>query len=354
MKKGLVLIALILVSVLCAQESEVTINDTTAVVEEIPTPVQLPELEDGAVSENVDTETSPEEENGKSARELENERIVWEVGLGGRMNLLGLTGGFEVYNATHDQTSKVDYKDIGMDNIEPSFAIAAGGRYKLLNLAFGGSRGTYEGSFVTQQPIYDPNEDTLVIDSGETVDGYLSMGIYSLSTTVSFLRKKHDLGAGIGFLILGMSSEYSSEGVKIIGDKNETDVYPMPFLAMSGRLNFNRLHLAAVGGGAYFSGEKDGLDYTVWYYNLEARASYDVFKKGNWSGNVAAGYRTMVMDMDMEKNSSWAKEKDLYRGAFLGFRVKFSRFSDDPEWIKYQEKKAAKKAAKKEKRANKE
>ena len=39
----------------------------------------------------------------------------------------------------------------------------------------------------------------------------------------------------------------------------------MPFIVVSGRLNFGKFRFAGSGGGAIFRGEKDGLDYDEKY-----------------------------------------------------------------------------------------
>jgi hypothetical protein len=216
----------------------------------------------------------------------------------------------------------MNYKDIGMDNYAPSFAIALGGRYKKLNLAFAGSRGSYTGDFLT---AIDVIRDDVEIPAGSQVDGQIDMGIYALTTTYALIQKKHELGVGIGFLILNMGSEFSTtdanEEPVVLGG---TNLFPMPFLALAGRLNFGKFRLSGSGGGALFKGEKDGLDYDVKYYTIDVKGVCDFYKGENWSYSASLGYRQLFMDMYMENDLGWAKENDIYSGPYISIRAKFS------------------------------
>jgi hypothetical protein len=250
------------------------------------------------------------------------ERSEWELGGGFRLNYLGLNGGYSGERYSDGYKFELNYKDIGMDNYAPSFAIALGGRYKRFNLAFAGSRGSYNGEFVTE---VDMVRDDIEIPAGSDVEGQIDMGIYALTTTFAVIQKKHELGVGIGFLILNMGSRFKTidvneEHIELGGDH----LFPMPFLAMAGRLNFGRLRLSGSGGGAIFKGEKDGLDYDVKYYTIDIKGVYDVYKGKNWSYSASLGYRTLFMDMYMENDLGWAKEKDIYSGPYLSLRAKFS------------------------------
>lgn len=179
------------------------------------------------------------------------ERAKWEIGGGLRFNYLGLDGGYSGLRYEDNYEFKLNYKDIGMDNYSPSFAIALGGRYKKLNLAFAGSRGSYKGEFDTK---FDVVRDEIQIDSGSHVNGAIDMGIYALTTTFALIQRKHELGLGIGFLILNMGSSFSTTDVNgEIIDLGGTHLFPMPFLAIAGRLNFGNFRLNGSGGGAYIS-----------------------------------------------------------------------------------------------------
>lgn len=255
------------------------------------------------------------------------ERSKWELGGGFRFNYMGLDGGYsgEVFpNANYPDGYKfgLDYKEIGMDNYAPSMAIALGGRYKKWNLAFAGSRGTYKGEFVTNLDIA---RDDIVIDSGSTVNGQIDMGIYALTTTFALIQKKHDLGIGLGFLILNMGSDFSTidtEGnpISIGGDH----WFPMPFIAVAGRLRFGDFRLSGSGGGAIFKGTKDGLEYDVKYYTIDVKGVYDFYKGDNWSYSASLGFRKLFMDMYMEDDHGWAQEEDNYTGPYISLRAKFS------------------------------
>ena len=250
------------------------------------------------------------------------ERSEWEFGGGVRFNYMGLDGGYEGERFSDGYQFKMNYKDIGMDNYSPSFGIAFGGRYKKLNPAFAGSRGSYNGEFETQ---FDIVRDEVQIDAGSQVNGQIDMGIYALTTTFALIQKKHDLGVGIGFLILNMGSSFSTTDVNgEIIDVGGDHIFPMPFLAASGRLNFENFRLVGSGGGAVFIGEKDGLEYDVKYYTIDVKGVYDFYKGKNWSYSASLGFRMLFMDMQMENELGWAKEKDIYTGPYISLRAKFS------------------------------
>jgi len=250
------------------------------------------------------------------------ERSKWELGGGLRLNYLGLSGGMSGFRASDGYEFELNYKDIGMSTYSPSLALTIGGRYKKWNLFFAGSRGSYKGGFVTDIEIV---RNDVEIPAGSEVDGQIDMGIYALSTTFAIIQRKHDLGVGIGFLILNMGTSFKTT------DVNEQPVemggnnwFPMPFLALSGRLNFGKFRISGSGGGAYFNGKKDDLDYKVFYYTFDVRGTYDFYQGEKWSSAVSIGYRTLFMDADMSNDQGWAREKDIYRGPYLGVRVKFS------------------------------
>lgn len=250
------------------------------------------------------------------------ERSKWELGGGLRLNYLGLDGGYSGERYSDNYQFGLNYKDIGMDNYTSSIAIALGGRYKKLNLAFAGSRGSYLGEFET---AFDIIRDDIQIDSGSHVNGSIDMGIYALTTTFALIQKKHELGIGIGFLILNMGSTFSTtdvneETINLGGDH----LFPMPFLAVAGHLNFGDFRLSGSGGGALFKGVKDGLDYDVKYYTIDVKAVYDVYKGEHWSYSVSLGFRQLFMDMYMENEMGWAREEDTYSGPYISVRTKFS------------------------------
>ncbi len=159
--------------------------------------------------------------------------------------------------------------------------------------------------------------DDIQIDSGSHVDGNIDMGIYALTTTFALIQKKHELGVGIGFLILNMGSSFKTTDVNgELIDLGGNHLFPMPFLAVSGRLNFGKLRFAGSGGGAIFGGEKDGLDYDVKYYTIDIKGVYDFYKGDNWSYSASLGYRRLFMDMYMENEMGWAKENDIQRSLY--------------------------------------
>lgn len=250
------------------------------------------------------------------------EMTKWEFGGGLRLNYLGLSGGYEGERYSDGYKFGLDYQEIGMDNYSPSMAVAFGGRYKKWNLAFAGSRGSYKGEFVTNSDII---RDDVEIPAGSKVNGQIDMGIYALTTTYAFIQRKHDLGAGIGFLILNMGSNFKT--IDANGNPislGEPATFPMPFLAMAGRLNFGKVRFTGSGGGALFKGEKDGLDYDVKYYTVDVKGVYDFYKGENWTYNIGVGYRKLFMDMYMKNDMGWAKETDHYSGPYFAIRAKFS------------------------------
>ena len=243
---------------------------------------------------------------------------TWNLGTGLRLNYLRLTGGFSGFSATDNATYHLDYSAIGMDNYAPSVSLALAGRYKKWNLFFGASRGSYTGSFITKQNITIKDE---TIPAGSHVDGKIDMGIYSLSTTYAFVKEpQHDVGIGIGFLILDMGTEFKTSTVTL----GDSQVYPMPFLALSGRKKWGKYRLSAVGGGAYFDGELDGLDYTVYYYTVDIKGGYEFLKNNHYTGVFSLGYRHLYMDSKAtQTDGSWFEENDRYAGPFMSVLIKF-------------------------------
>ena len=249
------------------------------------------------------------------ANDWENE---WNLGAGLRLNYLRLTGGFSGFSATDNATYHLDYSAIGMDNYAPSVALALAGKYKKWNLFFGASRGSYTGSFITKQNITIKDE---TIPAGSHVDGKIEMGIYSLSTTYALVKEpQHDVGIGLGFLILDMDTEFKTSTVTL----GDGQIYPMPFLALSGRKKWGKYRLSAVGGGAYFDGEMDGLDYTVYYYTVDIKGGYEFYKQNHYTGVFSLGYRHLYMDSKAtQTDGSWFEENDRYAGPFISVLVKF-------------------------------
>jgi len=250
------------------------------------------------------------------------ERPKWEFGGGIRLNYMLLDGGFSGYRNADGQTFDIKYDEIGMDNYSPSFALALGGRYKKWNLEFAGSRGSYEGSFVTPAELV---RDDMHIDSGSVVSGTVDMNMYAMFTNFGIIQRKHDLGVGIGFLLLNMGSNYtttSSTGEELKLGGNEW--FPMPFLAVSGRLKFNKFRVVGSGGGSIYKGNMDGIDYDVGYYTVDISVAYEFLKTGRLTYSADIGYRYLYMDLDMENDNGWYKENDIYRGPYATIRILFS------------------------------
>jgi hypothetical protein len=276
-----------------------------------------PQLEYLALSD-----ASSDDDAGKDPSikvQVQDQEELWDIGAGLRLNYLRLTGSISGFDAQTGNTFDIDYSEVGMDNYAASLALALAGKYKKFNLFFGASRGSYTGSFLSKNDVTIDDE---TIPAGSTVNGKIDMGIYSLSTTYGLIQKKHDLGLGFGILLLDMGMEFSAGG-KTIG---EPQIFPMPFLALSGRLNFDRLRIVAVGGGAYFNGDMEGYDYTVWYYTFDVRAGYEFYKKENCSAIANLGYRSLHMDSKASKGATWFEEKDSYSGPFISILVKYTKF----------------------------
>jgi hypothetical protein len=252
----------------------------------------------------------------------QNEHPKWDFGAGVRLNYMRLDGGLSGYRNSDERSFDLNYEDIGMKTYSPSFAIALGGRYKKWNLEFAGSRGSYNGSFITPA---DMVRDDIQIDSGSVVSGSVDMSMYALFTNFSLIQKKHDLGAGIGFLLLNMGSNYTTTDilgaeVKLGGD----EWFPMPLLAINGRLNFNKFRVSGTAGGAIYKGEMDGVDYDVKYYTVDVSVAYEFLQKGRLTYSADLGFRDLFMDLKMDNDMGWYKEKDIYLGPYATIRIKFS------------------------------
>jgi hypothetical protein len=248
------------------------------------------------------------------------ERPRWEFGGGVRFNYMGLSGGFSGFRNSDGVTFDIKYKDIGMDKYSPSFAIALGGRFKKWNLEFGGSRGSYGGSFTTPS---DMVRDDRKIDSGSVVNGSIDMTMLVLTTSFSLIQKKHDLGVGLGILVLNMGSNYTTlavtgEEIKLGGDQ----WFPMPFLAINGRLKFGRFRINGSGGGSIFIGNMDGYNYNLKYVTFDGNAAYDFLKTNRLSLSFDLGYRLLFMDLNVDNDLGWYKEKDFYQGPYATIRMK--------------------------------
>ena len=246
----------------------------------------------------------------------------WEIGGGLRLNYMNLNGGFSGFRNADGSTFDINYEDIGMNTYSPSLAVALGGRYKKWNLEFAGSRGSYNGSFITPA---DMVRDDMKIDSGSVVSGTVDMRMYALFTNFALIQKQHDLGVGIGFMLLNMGMNYTTddnngEEAKLEGN----EWFPMPFLALSGRLNFNKFRINISGGGALFKGEMDGVDYDVYYYTIDASVAYDFLETGRVVYSADIGYQNVFMDLRMDTDMGWYKEKDISRGPYATIRVTFS------------------------------
>ena len=212
---------------------------------------------------------------------------------------MGLNGGFSGYRNSDGQSFDLNYEDIGMNTYSPSFAIALGGRYKKWNLEFAGSRGSYNGSFTTPA---DMVRDDMQIDSGSVVSGTVDMSMYALFTNFALIQKQHDLGVGIGVMLLNMGSNYTTYDVNSEEVKTGwRPVVPYAFLAISGRLKFNKFRINLSGGGAIFKGEMDDVDYDVKYYTVDISAAYDFLETGRLAFSADIGYRNLFMDLKMDK-----------------------------------------------------
>jgi hypothetical protein len=251
------------------------------------------------------------------------ERPKWEVGGGVRINYMGLGGGISGTRNSDGYNYDINYKDIGMDNYTTSYSVAIGGRYKKFLLEFGASRGSYKGGFTLTTDVV---RDNTQLDSGAVVSGSLDLSLYALSTMFGLIQEKHDLGLGIGVLLLNMASNYTTKDVngaevKLGGD----EWFPMPFLAVMGRLNFSeRFRVVGSVGGAYYKGDKDGATFKVLYYTFDITAAYEFLQAGRFTYTVDVGYRNLFMDMDITKDIGTYHEKDIYSGPYATLRILFS------------------------------
>jgi hypothetical protein len=255
--------------------------------------------------------------------EAQVERPEWDLGAGVRVNYMGLDGGFSGSRASDGYTFDIKYKDIGMDNYAASYSLAIGGRYKKFVLEFAASRGSYTGAFTLGTDI---ERDGVQLDSGSVVSGSLDLSLYAVSTTFGLIQKKHDLGIGLGIILLQMASNYKTKDVNGAEVKLGGDVwFPMPFLALGGRFNItDEFRIALSAGGAIFKGEKDGMDYDVLYYTYDITVAYEFLKAGRMTYTVDVGYRNLFMDMDASKDTGTYHEKDSFSGPYATIRLLFS------------------------------
>jgi hypothetical protein len=249
------------------------------------------------------------------------ERPKWEFGGGVRFNYTGLSGNMAGYKNEDGSNFNLDYKEIGMDNYSSSFAVALGGRIKKWNLEFGGTRGTYKGSFITPA---DMVRDDVQIDSGSVVSGTVDMTMFILTTNFALIQKKHDLGLGIGILALNMGSNYSAfdtygQEIKFGGDQ----WFPMPFLAISGRLKFGDFRVNGTGGGAIFVGTLNGDNFDVKYLTVDVCGAWDFYQKNRVGMSADIGYRFLFMDLHVDNDIGWYEEKDIYQGPYATLRIKY-------------------------------
>ena len=251
------------------------------------------------------------------------ERPEWEIGGGLRMNYMGLDGGFSGTRFSDGYSFDIKYKDIGMDNYATSYSIAIGGRYKKFLLDFAASRGSYTGGFALGADVV---RDGVQLDSGAVVSGSLDLSLYAVSTTFGLIQKEHDLGVGIGLILLEMASHYTTSDVNGQEVKLGGDLwFPMPFLAIGGRFNVSdRFRIVLSAGGALFIGDRDGVHYDVYYYTYDITAAYEFLQAGRMTYTVDVGYRNLFMNMDIEKDIGTYHEKDIYSGPYATLRVLFS------------------------------
>ena len=98
----------------------------------------------------------------------------------------------------------------------------------------------------------------------------------------------------------------------------------MPFLAISGRLKFNKFRINISGGGAIYKGEMDDIDYDVAYTTVDANVSYEFLHTERLTYTADIGYRLLYLNMEMENDLGWYKEKDTYLGPYASIRILFS------------------------------
>ncbi len=99
---------------------------------------------------------------------------------------------------------------------------------------------------------------------------------------------------------------------------------PDAFFSDNGRLKFGKFRINLSGGGALFKGKMDEVNYDVKYYTVDVSAAYDFLETGRFAFSADIGYRNLFMDLKMDNDMGWYKEKDIYRGPYATIRVKFS------------------------------
>ena len=66
------------------------------------------------------------------------------------------------------------------------------------------------------------------------------------------------------------------------------------------------------------------VDYDVYYYTIDVSAAYDFLQTGRVAYSADIGYRNLFMDLKMDTDMGWYKEKDISRGPYATIRVTFS------------------------------
>lgn len=252
----------------------------------------------------------------KSKKEGE---ILWEAYGGLRFGYNKLTGGYEGDAHAGGEYYGADYDEIGMSSFAPSFNLSFGGRYKYWNMFISGARSEYNNKFILEE---DRAIDDIVIPAGSEVEGTIGNNVLTVATTFNIIRRKHDLGIGLGMMFYDYLQRYSVIGSDLVSEMNP--LLPMPFLAISGRLNFDKFKIVGSGGGAFFNGSFDDNKFKVIYYTYEIKGSYQLLQKNKWSSEIALGYRNLFMDIENNNGEYWFLAKNTYLGPFVGLVVKFT------------------------------
>jgi hypothetical protein len=240
------------------------------------------------------------------------EERKWSIHGSVRYSLLTPKGEMGVSN--NSNVDKTDLSDLGLDSADGAWGISIGGNYGRPHFFFSGQKSSFSGTGTTSK---DMSQGPVTIPAGTPVDTSMDIGIYTVVATYDFIPGKNELGIGLGVMGLDFGVNYTavSTGAQI----NIDETYPLPLLAVNGSLNWKKIELAALVGGAYIqiSGSEVG------YLNADIAARYAFYKGENWSGMASLGYRYIGMGLDIKENNDRFKADINFTGPYIGVRFKY-------------------------------
>ena len=236
----------------------------------------------------------------------------WSIDGGVRYSYLSPGGKMGVKK--DGNANQTDLSDLGIDESTGTIGVSLGGQYGRPHFFFSGQESSYSGIGSTFKDI---SQGPITIPAGTEVSTTLDLGVYSFVGTYNLLQGRYKLGLGLGLMALGLDVAYTSlvDGAQVQID----DTYPMPLLAVHTSVNWSRLELAALIGGAYFKYN----DNEVGYLNADIATRYAFLRGKRWSGMVSLGYRYIGIYMDVFADNVGFKADLNFSGPYMGIRVKY-------------------------------